>query len=72
MMFARRTKGRVHNTFNEQQCHGTNIYTVEKKQRYHIIFFCKKNKSIIFHHVLPNSPENVFLVAFVMMKLQQQ
>ena len=48
--------------FNEQQkCHVTNIYTVEEKQKYHITFFCEKNKSIIWHHVLPNSPENVFL-----------
>ena len=48
--------------FNEQQkCHVTNIYTVEEKQKYHITFFCEKNKSIILHHVLPNSPENVFL-----------
>ena len=61
--FFSRTKGRLHyNTFNEQQkCHVTNIYTVEEKQKYHITFFCEKNKSIIFHHVLPNSPENVFL-----------
>ena len=56
--------------FSEQQkCHVTNIYTVEEKQKYHITFFCEKNKSIILHHVLPNSPENVFLVAFVMLKL---
>ena len=48
--------------FNEQQkCHVTNIYTVEEKQKYHITFFCEKNKSIILHHILPNSPENVFL-----------
>ena len=52
--------------------HVTNIYTVEEKQKYHITFFCKKNKSIILHHVLPNSPENVFLLAFVMMKSKQQ
>ena len=58
--------------FNEQQkCHVTNIYTVEEKQKYHITFFCEKNKSIILHHVLPNSPDNVFLAAFVMLKLQQ-
>ena len=31
------------------------------KQKFHITFFCEKNKSIILHHVLPNSPENVFL-----------
>ena len=63
VIFFSRTKGRVHyNTFNEQQkCHVTNIYTVEEKQKYHITFFCEKNKSIILHHVLPNSPENVFL-----------
>ena len=61
--FFSRTKGQVHyNTFNEQQkCHVTNIYTVGEKQKYHITFFCEKNKSIILHHVLPNSPENVFL-----------
>ena len=59
--------------FNEQQkCHVRNLYTVEEKQKCHITFFCEKNKSIILHHVLPNSPENVFLVAFVMLKLQQQ
>ena len=59
--------------FNEQQkCHVTNIYTVDEKQKYHITFFCEKNKSIILHHVLPNSPENVFRAAFVMLKLQQQ
>ena len=51
--------------FNEQQkCHVTNLYTVEEKQKYYITFFCEKNKSIILHHVLSNSPENVFLVAF--------
>ena len=49
----------------------TNIYTVEEKQKYHITFFSEKNKSIILHHVLPNSPDNVFLAAFVMLKLQQ-
>ena len=31
------------------------------KIKYHITFFCEKNKSIILHHVLPNSPENIFL-----------
>ena len=36
-------------------------YTVEEKQKYRITFFCEKNKSIILHHFLPNSPENVFL-----------
>ena len=62
MTFARKTEGRVHYIFNEQQkCHVTNIYTLEEKQKYHITFFCEKNKSIILHHVLPNSPENVFL-----------
>ena len=46
--------------FNEQQkCHVTNIYTVDEKQKYYITFFCEKNESIILHHVLPNSPENV-------------
>ena len=56
----------------QRKCHVTNIYTVEEKQKYHITFFCEKNKSIILHHVLPNSPENVFRAAFVMLKLQQQ
>ena len=43
---------------------------------YYIIL--RENKSIILHHiiilhhVLPNSPENVLLAAFVMLKLQQQ
>ena len=27
---------------------------------------------MILHHLIPNSPENVFLVAFVMMKLKQE
>ena len=57
------------------KCHvrkSRNLYTVEEKQKYHITFFCEKNKSIILHHVLPNSPENVFLAAFTMLKLQQQ
>ena len=48
-------KGRVHyniilfyTPFNEQQkCHVTNIYTVEENQKYHITFFCEKDKSII-------------------------
>ena len=31
-----------------------------------------KNENIILHHVLPNCPENIFLVAFVILKLQQQ
>ena len=49
------------------------FYSVEEKQKYHITCFCEKNKSIILHliHVLPNSAENVFLAAFVMLKLQQ-
>ena len=52
--------------FIEQEtCHVTNIYTGEEKQKYHITFFCEKNKSIILHHVLPNSPESVLLAAFV-------
>ena len=39
--------------FNEQQkCLVTNIYTGEEKQKYHITFFCEKNKSIVLHHVL--------------------
>ena len=62
-------------TNNKVSCYkicNINIYTVEQKQQYHITFFCEKNKSIILHHVLPNSPENVFLAAFVMLKLQQQ
>ena len=33
----------------------------EEKQKYHITFFCEKNKSIILHHVLPNSPGIVLL-----------
>ena len=61
-MLARRTKGRAHYTFIEQQkCHVTNIYTVDEKQKYHITLFCEKNKSIILHHVLPNATGNVFL-----------
>ena len=46
---------------NEQQkCHVTNIYTERKnKVSYYIIL--QQKKSIILHHVLPNSPENVFL-----------
>ena len=44
------------NTFlsRNNKCHVTNIYIVEEKQKYHITFFCEKNKSIILHHVLPN------------------
>ena len=38
----------------------TNINTVEEKQKYHIT------------SVLPNSPENVFLVAFVLLKLSNE
>ena len=63
-MFAR-IKGRVHYNIHalflstNNKCHVTNIYTVEEKQKFHITFFCEKNKSIILHHVLPNSPENV-------------
>ena len=45
----------------QQKCHVTNIYTVEEKQKYHITLFCEKNRSIILHHVLPNTPGNVFL-----------
>ena len=49
--------------FNEQQkCHVTLKYLQgEEKQKYRITLFCEKNKSIILHYVLPNSPENVFL-----------
>ena len=54
------------------KCCVTNTYIVEEKQKYHITFFCEKNKGIILHHVLPNSPENVFLAAFVILKLLQQ
>ena len=68
-MFARRTIYSFQRT-TKVSCY--NIYTVDEKQKYHITFFCKKNKSIILHHVLPNSPENVFRAAFVMLKLQQQ
>ena len=67
-MFERRTKGRVYyNTLNEQRkCHVTNIYvyTVEEKLKYHITFFCEKNKSIVLHYVLPNPLESVFLWPF--------
>ena len=72
MMFARRTKGQGH--YDQQKCHVTNIYTVDKKQikSHHITFFCEKSKSIILHYVLPNSPENVFVAAFVIMKLKQR
>ena len=45
------------------------LHRIEENQKYHITFLCKKNESIILHHVLPNSPENVFLVAFLMLKL---
>ena len=65
-------KRRIYSFQRKTKCHVTNIYTVEQKQQYHITFFCEKNKSIILHQVLPNSPENVFLAAFVMLKLQQQ
>ena len=49
--------------FNEQQkCHVTLKYLQgEEKQKYRITLFCKKNKSIILHYVLPNSPEKIFL-----------
>ena len=40
------------------------------KVSYYILL--RENKSIILHHVLPNSPENVFLAAYVMLKLLQQ
>ena len=51
---------------NEQQkCCVKKVYTVEEKQKYHITFFCEKNKRIILHHVLPNSLENVFLLPFL-------
>ena len=44
MMFARRTKGRVHKTFNEQQCHVANIYTVEENKSIILHFFARKTK----------------------------
>ena len=65
-MFAR-IKGRVHYNIRSMFLSTKNrsvmlqIVTLEEKQKYHITFFCEKNKSIILHHVLPNFPENVFL-----------
>ena len=64
-MFARRTIYSFERT-TKVSCYKY-VYTVEEKQKYHIIFFCEKNKSLILHHVLPNSPENVFLAAFVIL-----
>ena len=53
MMFVRRTKGRVHDTFNEQQkCHVTNIYTVDK------------NKSIILHSFARKTKVSYYITFF--------
>ena len=69
-MFPRRTKGRIHNIraiflSTKNKCHVTNIYTVEEKQKYHITLFSETNKSIMLHHLLLNSPENVLLWALL-------
>ena len=64
MMFVRRTKGRVQYTFNEQLVSCYKYLHCREKQKYHITFFCEKNKGIILHDVLPNSPENDFLLCY--------
>ena len=63
-----RIKGRVHYNIRSMFLSTKNksvmlqIITQEEKQKYHITLFCEKNKSIILHHVLRNSPESsVFL-----------
>ena len=54
-----------------QKCHITHNYTVIIiiiiiiKQKYCITLFREENKSIILHHVLANSPENAFVLAYV-------
>ena len=55
-------------------CKKNNIFlsTNNKSVMLQIFTLSRKNKSIKLHHVLPNSPENVFLAAFVMLKSQQQ
>ena len=74
-MFARRTKGRVHYNIRSIFLSTNNksvMLQVEEKQKYHITFFCEKNKSIILYHVLLNSPEKFFLAAFVMLDLHRK
>ena len=34
---------------------------------YKYLHYSRKNKNIILHHILPNSPGNVFLAAFVIL-----
>ena len=71
-MFAR-IKGRVRYNIRSMFLSTKNksvmlqIITLEEKQKYHITFFCEKNKSIILHHVLPNSCKQHFLAAFVIL-----
>ena len=77
IMFAIRTKGRVHsnNSYSYSFQQATEVscykYTVEEKQKYHITFLWEEKKRIELHHILPNSSENVFHVAFVILKLQE-
>ena len=53
-----------HIPFNKQQKrHVTNIYTVEEKQKYHIIFFCKKNKVSYYITILLASYADILLAS---------
>ena len=47
--------------YSFQKVSNRSVMSVEEKRKYHTTFFWEKNKSIILHHVLPNSPENIFL-----------
>ena len=69
-MFARRTINSFQRT-TKVSCYKSLHCRGKTKVSYYILLR-KKNKSIILHHILPNSPENVFLATFVMLKLQQQ
>ena len=52
-MFQERQKGDyiiIFVLYSFQRTKTCYIYTVEEKQKYHVTFFCEKNKSIILHH----------------------
>ena len=62
IMFARRTIYSFQRT-TKVSCYKYLHCRWKTKVSYYI--FCEKNKSIVLHHVLPNSPENVFLRPFL-------
>ena len=51
-------------TNNILKCRVTNVYTVKEKQKYHITFFCEKNKSIILHSFARKTKVSYYITFF--------